>query len=164
MTYGDELIEKGRQETRGKAVLDGRVATVKRLLRAGLEWSIIEQATGIDQEALDALANSVPPAPYPSVSLFPYSHTRADEIIRRAEEELRREGRQEGRKEGRREGQVGIVEDLLRAGVSWSFIESVIDIDEIGLRALVRRLTAEMVSVDSPTRPSRGKSGGGSRG
>ena len=163
MTYGERLIEEGRQETRGKAVLEGRVAAVKRLLRAGLEWSIIKQATGIDKEALDALANSISPAPSRSVSLFPYSHTVADEILRRAEENIRDEGRQAGRKEGRREGQVGIVEALLRAGVSWSFIESVIDLDEIGLRALVRRLTAEMVSVDSPTQPSRGKSGGGSR-
>lgn len=163
MTYGEQLIEEGRQETRGKAVLEGRVAAVKSFLRAGLEWSIIEQATGIDQEALDTLANSISPAPSASVSRYPYN-TLADEILRRAEKEIREEGRQAGRKEGRREGQVGIVEDLLRAGVSWSFIESVIDIDEIGLRALVRRLTAEMVSVDSPTQPSRSKSGGGSRG
>ena len=163
MTYGEELIEKGRQETRGKAVLDGRVATVKSFLRAGLEWSIIEQATGIDQESLDALANSISPVPPPIVWPFP-SRTFACEMLHRVAEELREEGRKDGRKEGRREGQVGIVEDLLRAGVSWSFIESVIDIDEIGLRALVRRLTAEMVSVDSPTQPSRGKSGGGSRG
>ncbi len=163
MTSGEILHEEGRQETRGKAVLEGRVATVKSFLRAGLEWSIIEQATGIDQEALDALATSILPVPPPSVWPFP-SRTFAIEMLNRVAEQLREEGRIDGRKEGRREGQVGIVEDLLRAGVSWSFIESVIDIDEIGLRALVRRLTAEMVSVDSPTRPSRGKSGGGSRG
>ena len=163
MTYGEKMRKEGRQETRGKAVLEGRVATVKRFLRAGIEWSIIEQATGIDQEALDALANSISHVPPPSVWPFP-SRTFASEMMNQIVEELREEGRQEGRKEGRREGQVGIVEELLRAGVSWSFIESVIDIDEIGLRALVRRLTAEMVSVDSPTHPSRGKSGGSSRG
>ena len=163
MTSGEILHEEGRQETRGKAVLEGRVATVKSFLRAGLEWSIIEQATGIDQEALDALANSISPVPPPIVWPFP-SRTFACEMLHRVAEELREEGRKDGRKEGRREGQVGIVEDLLRAGVSWSFIESVTEIDEIGLRALMRRLTADMVPVDWMTHPWRGKSGGGSRG
>ena len=163
MTSGEILHEEGRQETRGKAVLEGRVATVKSFLRAGLEWSIIEQATGIDQAALDALANSISPVPPQIVWPFP-SRTFAIEMLHRVAEELREEGREDGRKEGRREGQVGIVEDLLRAGVSWSFIESVTEIDEIGLRALMRRLTADMVPVDWMTHPWRGKSGGGSRG
>ena len=159
MTYGEKLRKEGRQETRGKAVLEGRVAAVKSFLRAGLEWSIIEQATGIDQESLDALARSSSPVPPTSEWPFP-SRTVTGEMIHRIEEELREEGRQEGREEGRRDGQVGIVEELLRAGVSWLLIESVTEIDEIGLRALVRRLTADMVPVDWMTHPCLDKSGG----
>ena len=59
MTYAEELIregrEQGRQEGEQKGVLKGRVGTIENLLQAGVQWSVIESATGIDQDALRAL-------------------------------------------------------------------------------------------------------------
>ena len=83
MTYAEELIREGRQEGelkgRQEGVLKGRqegrvegrvegreegrvegrqegqVATIESFLRAGVGWPIIEQATGIDQEAFELL-------------------------------------------------------------------------------------------------------------
>ena len=59
-TYAEELIQegerKGRQAGRSEGKLEGqlkgRVDTIEDLLRAGVEWPVIEAATGIDQEAL----------------------------------------------------------------------------------------------------------------
>ena len=42
-----EGLQKGRQE--------GQLGTIENFLRAGIEWSVIKQATGIDQEAFQAL-------------------------------------------------------------------------------------------------------------
>ena len=47
MTYAEELIREGRQE--------GQVATIESFLRAGVGWSTIKQATGIDKEAFELL-------------------------------------------------------------------------------------------------------------
>lgn len=67
MTYAEELIregrqqgrqegrEEGRQEGERQGVLKGKVGTIENLLQAGVQWSVIESATGIDQEALRAL-------------------------------------------------------------------------------------------------------------
>ncbi len=46
-TYAEELLHEGRQE--------GRLGTIENFLRAGVEWSVITEATGIDQEAFRAL-------------------------------------------------------------------------------------------------------------
>ena len=46
-----EKVERGRQEGRQ----EGELATIERLVRAGVEWKIIESATGIDRAALRAL-------------------------------------------------------------------------------------------------------------
>ena len=63
MTYAEELIQEGerkgrqegRQEGEQRGVLKGKVGTIENLLQAGVQWSVIESATGIDQEALRAL-------------------------------------------------------------------------------------------------------------
>ena len=59
MTYAEELIQEGRRkgERKGerKGQLKGRVDTIEDLLRAGVEWPVIESATGIDQNALREL-------------------------------------------------------------------------------------------------------------
>ena len=67
MTYAEELIREGRQEGelkgrqegvlkgRQEGELKGQVATIESFLRAGVGWPIIEQATGIDQEAFELL-------------------------------------------------------------------------------------------------------------
>ena len=47
MNYLEQLVEQGRQE--------GELATIERLVRAGVEWNIIESATGIDRAALRTL-------------------------------------------------------------------------------------------------------------
>ena len=46
-TYAEELIREGERK--------GRLETIEALLRAGVEWPVIEAATGIDQDALRAL-------------------------------------------------------------------------------------------------------------
>ena len=79
MTYAEELIlegerkgeQRGRQaglregeqhgrraglregEQRGR--IEGQVRTIERLVQAGVQWPLIESATGIDREALSAL-------------------------------------------------------------------------------------------------------------
>ena len=63
MTYAEELIlegeQRGRQagfregEERGR--LEERVRTIEALMRAGVQWPVIESATGIDREALNDL-------------------------------------------------------------------------------------------------------------
>ena len=52
MTYAEELIQEGRRKGERKGQLKGRVDTIEDLLRAGVEWPVIESATGIDQDAL----------------------------------------------------------------------------------------------------------------
>ena len=62
-TYAEELIQegerKGRQagrlEGRQEGHLKGRVDTIEDLLRAGVEWPVIEAATGIDRHTLHKL-------------------------------------------------------------------------------------------------------------
>ncbi len=82
--------------------------------------------------------------------------TYAEELIKEGERkgrragqrEGRRRGRHEGRREGRREGeqhgllrgQVGTIENLLRAGVQWSVIETATGIDRDTLHDLKQRL------------------------
>ena len=51
MTYAEELIKEGRDKGRQ----EGRLETIEELVRAGVPWSVIESATGIDQDALRAL-------------------------------------------------------------------------------------------------------------
>ena len=55
MNYVEQLIQQGRDEGERKGRLEGRVGTIEELLRAGVDWSIIESATGIDRDALRAL-------------------------------------------------------------------------------------------------------------
>ena len=63
VTYAEELIqamgrrsrEEGLQEGHRKGLLEGQVGTIENLLRAGVPWSVVEAATGIDQDALRAL-------------------------------------------------------------------------------------------------------------
>ena len=70
-TYAEELLQeglqKGRQEGRHegrhegrqeglqKGRQEGQLGTIENFLRAGIEWSVIKEATGIDQEAFQAL-------------------------------------------------------------------------------------------------------------
>ena len=55
MNYAEQLIQQGREEGERKGRLEGRVGTIEELLRAGVDWSIIESATGSDRNALRAL-------------------------------------------------------------------------------------------------------------
>ena len=58
-TYAEELLQeglrKGRQEGRHEGRQEGQLGTIENFLRAGIEWSVIKEATGIDQEAFQAL-------------------------------------------------------------------------------------------------------------
>ena len=51
----EELIREGKRKGHVEVRLEGRVDTIEALLRAGVEWPVIEAATGIDQDALRAL-------------------------------------------------------------------------------------------------------------
>ena len=70
MTYAEELIREGRVEGLREGVLkgrqegrqEGRVATIESFLRAGVGWSMITQATGIDQEAFELLRRQTDPS------------------------------------------------------------------------------------------------------
>ena len=62
MTYAEELILEGEQRGRQAGLREGergrleeRVRTIEGLMRAGVQWPVIESATGIDREALSAL-------------------------------------------------------------------------------------------------------------
>ncbi len=57
-------------------------------------------------------------------------------------EEGRKKGRNQGRVEGARQGKVGVVEGLLRVGVSWEVIESATGLNEAGFHALKEQLSA----------------------
>ena len=58
-TYAEELLQEGRregrQESRREGRQEGRLGTIESFLRAGVQWSVITEATGIDQEAFRAL-------------------------------------------------------------------------------------------------------------
>ena len=54
-TYADELLEEGLRRGRQEGRQEGQLGTIERFLRAGIEWSVIEQATGIDRETFQAL-------------------------------------------------------------------------------------------------------------
>ena len=64
-------------------------------------------------------------------------------------EELIKQGRQKGRLEER----VGTIEDFLRAGASWSLIESATGMNPAALRALKQRLEAASTTTE-PNEPS----------
>jgi predicted transposase/invertase (TIGR01784 family) len=51
MTYAQELLQEG--ERKGK--IKGQIEIIENLLKAGMEWALIESATGIDQNQLQAL-------------------------------------------------------------------------------------------------------------
>ncbi len=63
MTYAEELIneglEKGRKEGRREGELRGRVGTIEKLVQAGVQWSVIESATGVDRDSLRALKQRI---------------------------------------------------------------------------------------------------------
>lgn len=55
MTYAEELIAEGLEKGRQEGELRGRVDTIEKLVQAGVQWSLIESATGVDRDALRAL-------------------------------------------------------------------------------------------------------------
>ena len=55
LNYVKQLVDEGIQRGRQEGRQEGEVAIIERLARAGVEWSLIESATGIDQDALRAL-------------------------------------------------------------------------------------------------------------
>ena len=89
-TYGEQLIQEGRQEGlqegrqegrvegrqegrvegrhegrhegRQEGRQEGQIATIESFLRAGVGWATIKQATGIDQEAFELLRRQTHPA------------------------------------------------------------------------------------------------------
>ena len=54
-TYAEELLQEGLRKGRQESRQEGQLGTIENFLRAGIEWSVIKEATGIDQEAYQAL-------------------------------------------------------------------------------------------------------------
>ena len=54
-TYAEELLQEGLRKGRQEGRQEGQLGTIENFLRAGVEWSIIEEATGIDRKAFQAL-------------------------------------------------------------------------------------------------------------
>ena len=48
MSYAEELLREGEISGEIKGEIKGQVETIEKLLRAGVTWETIEQATGID--------------------------------------------------------------------------------------------------------------------
>ena len=55
MTYAEELIREGERKGEQRGRIEGQVRTIERMVQAGVQWPLIESATGIDREALSAL-------------------------------------------------------------------------------------------------------------
>ena len=55
MTCGEMLIREGRLQGEVKGRQEGRLETIDGLLRAGVGWSVIESATGIDERTYRGL-------------------------------------------------------------------------------------------------------------
>ncbi|MEZ4863019.1 MAG: hypothetical protein R3C14_16995 [Caldilineaceae bacterium] len=55
MTYAEELLHEG--EIKGEIVgeLKGQIETIEKLLRAGVSWATIEEATGLNAEKFATL-------------------------------------------------------------------------------------------------------------
>ena len=70
MNHFAKLIHEGQQEAERKGLergreegrLQGQVTTIEGLLNAGIDWSIIESAPGLDQEALRTVRRKLHPA------------------------------------------------------------------------------------------------------
>ena len=50
MTSGDVLHREGRRQGRREGRLEGRLEAIEGCLRAGVDWQVIESATGIDEQ------------------------------------------------------------------------------------------------------------------
>ena len=50
-----EGLEEGRAEGLAKGRQEGELAAIERLVRAGVDWSIVESATEVDRDALRSL-------------------------------------------------------------------------------------------------------------
>ena len=58
MTSGERLRQEGRDQMRAVAeqrYREGRLETIDGFLRAGVDWSMIERATGIDEQEYQKL-------------------------------------------------------------------------------------------------------------
>ena len=50
MTSGERLRREGREEGRSEGRREGRLETIDGFLRTGVDWSVIERATGIGEQ------------------------------------------------------------------------------------------------------------------
>ena len=50
MTSGERLRREGREEGRLEGRREGRLETIDGFLRTGVDWSLIERATGIGEQ------------------------------------------------------------------------------------------------------------------
>jgi len=59
MTYAQELLAEGRAEGRAEGKIQYQVEVIENLLREGLDWSVIERTTGVNEAQFEALKQQV---------------------------------------------------------------------------------------------------------
>jgi predicted transposase/invertase (TIGR01784 family) len=59
MTYAQELLAEGRTEGRAEGEIRAQVRMIEGFLREGVEWSVIERATGVNEGQFEALKQQV---------------------------------------------------------------------------------------------------------
>ncbi len=114
MTYGEQLIQEGRQEGLQEGLQEGRQQGVLKGLREGVLKGRQEGRVEGRQEG-------------------------RVEGRQEGRVEGRHEGRQEGWQEGRQEGQIATIESFLRAGVGWATIKQATGIDQEAFELLRRQ-------------------------
>ncbi len=114
MTYGEQLIQEGRQEGLQEGLQEGRQQGVLKGLREGVLKGRQEGRVEGRQEG-------------------------RVEGRQEGRVEGRHEGRHEGRQEGRQEGQIATIESFLRAGVGWATIKQATGIDQEAFELLRRQ-------------------------
>ena len=67
MTYAQQLLEEGRAEGEAKGRAEGeqrgKVEAVEGMLRVGLDWDVIEAATGLNESRFQALKTQLAAGP-----------------------------------------------------------------------------------------------------
>jgi predicted transposase YdaD len=58
-TYAQELLAEGRAEGEQKGTIRTQMEVIEGLLREGVEWPVIERATGVNEVQFQALKQQV---------------------------------------------------------------------------------------------------------
>lgn len=59
MTYAQQLLAEGRAEGRAEGKMRAQVEMIEQFLQEGVDWSVIERATGLDEGQFAVLKQEV---------------------------------------------------------------------------------------------------------